>query len=165
MKTLKRTTRMSLLTALTLIMILSLGNAAAAAVCVRAAIKTPAVRVRVDSGPRYVRPVNQRVVLPVRQCPVQRLTRLDYAVANRLGRYTGVPGSELLDLRTRGYQWMEIGLWLELPRSAVHAAQDQQTWRSYLNHDRRQTRMATERRHDRGRRHGEIRYLDDRCPR
>ena len=108
---------------------------AAAGVTVSATVKTPAVRIHVGSTPSVYFGRVTRGVLPVRTLHVYKVSRQDQMIAKRLGEFTGVPERTLLNLRTRGYDWFEIGNWLYLPRPVVNAAMTQPTWQRFLLRD------------------------------
>ncbi len=59
------------------------------------------------------------------------LTRHDRKIARRLARYTGYSRHRFLEYRARGYSWLEIGRWLDLPRRMILAARYSDTWRRY----------------------------------
>ncbi|MEZ4387114.1 MAG: hypothetical protein R3D98_05975 [Candidatus Krumholzibacteriia bacterium] len=106
------------------------------------------VRVRVPGGVIAIRTPGRpvRVLRPLPALPAARgqvcMTRQDRQVARRLAQVSDVEMSELLRLRRLGYAWLEIGLWLELPRRTVVAALDADTWTRHqrslrrLDHDR-----------------------------
>ena len=97
-----------------------------------ATLSTPNVRVRVGNTPA----VHYRTVrikrLPIHGRFVYRLSKQDRDIAHRLALFTGVPAREMLQLRSYGYQWFEIGNWLRLPRSLVRAALHRGTWKRFL---------------------------------
>jgi DNA-binding NarL/FixJ family response regulator len=89
---------------------------AEAGVRIDARLKTPHVSVHYRSGPRTAR---------VHRPFVYRITQRDRAIARRLAYQTGHRRIVLLDLRSRGLTWRQIGRRLDIPprlvRLAVHA--------------------------------------------
>lgn len=164
MKTMRMNMLLVVILILSMILIVSVGGVAKAKADVRvqATLRTPAVRVSVDSSPRYhtERRVVRRTPVTMQRREIVRLTKQDRRIAKRLAWYTDVPKRELISLRKRGYEWMEIGMWLELPRSVVHAAYDQHSWKRFLRHDGRQVCQSPARYTNRG-----TYYIDDGCPR
>lgn len=108
---------------------------AAAGVKVSATVKTPAVRIHVGNTPNVYFGTVKLGVLQVRTLHLYKVNRQDQMIAKRLGEFTGVPARTLLNLRTRGYDWFEIGHWLYLPRPVVRAAMTQPTWQRFLLRD------------------------------
>lgn len=108
---------------------------------VRADVRVPGGVIRLQTTGEPVRLI-QRLPAPNGRRVVMRAeaSRHDRQVARRLARYTGVERGELLRLRRLGYDWIEIGLWLELPRRAVRAAQHDASWERYLRSVHRRDR-------------------------
>lgn len=102
-----------------------------------AILRTPNMSVRIGNVPagRYG---GYRVGhLPVRPRRQYRIIKRDRQIAGRLAWYTGVPVRELVRLRTHGYNWLEIGRWLRLPRRVVRAAFNQRSWKRFTHGGRR----------------------------
>lgn len=99
-------------------------------------MRTPNVRVRVGN----THPVPYRTVrvrrLPIHGRRLFRISKQDQRIASRLAMYTGVPERELLRLRRYGYQWLEIGRWLHLPRPVIRAAMNKGTWKRFIREER-----------------------------
>lgn len=134
MKTLKMT--LLSLPALTLLLILGTADEAQARIRVKATFRTPHGVVQVDNGAsRHSR--GYRRALPIRYQREFRVTKKDKKIARRLGRYTGVPKRELIQLKRQGYSWGEIGNWLGVSRKAVRAAKSQHKWEKFLKRQRR----------------------------
>ncbi len=53
---------------------------------------------------------------------IHRVTKWDRRVAGKLSRYTGISRHSLLEYRSRGYTWVEIGRWLDVPRKLLRKA-------------------------------------------
>ena len=121
---------------------------------VRADVRVPGGVIRLQTDGQPLR-VIQRLPAPVgRRLDLRdEAPHRDRQVARRLARHTGVARDEILRLRRLGYEWTEIGMWLQLPRRAISAAQRQQSWERYLR---------TVRRADRDRRPARV-HGDDRC--
>ncbi len=117
---------------LALLLTMGVVDEAQARIRVRATVRTPYGMVRVDNGAYHHTRV-YRQALPVRHYEYYRVTKRDKKIANRLGRYTGVPRRELIQLRKQGYNWGEIGRWLDVPRKVVRAAKSGKSWRRFLN--------------------------------
>ncbi len=127
----------SLITVVLLISFMAV-QTAEAKVRVRSSIRTPHIGIRVNTRPVVQRHlVVRRVPLPVRRHAHFEITKEDRKMAKRLARYTGVTKRELIRLRRQGYRWMEIGRWLELPRSTVRAARDAHSWKHFLRYEQR----------------------------
>ena len=126
--------RMSLVSLSVLALLLTVGavDEAQARIRVKATVRTPYVRVQVDNG-AYHHTRGYRQALPVRHYEYNRVTQRDRKIASRLGRFTGVPRRELIQLRMQGYSWGEIGRWLDVPRKVVRAAQNGKSWRRFMN--------------------------------
>ena len=131
---------------------------ATAGVRVRATLHTPYVSVRVGNSPYRHHRSRVRKPLPIRR--VQQhviITRQDRKIAKRLARYTGVPNRELLFLKSRGFNWMSIGRWLDLPQTTVRAAMSKRGWKRFLRHEQRMA-CCTDKRCRGGH---EVVYVDD----
>ncbi len=125
-----------------LALVLLLGTLAAeradAGLQVRARVRIPGGVIQVQTPGQPVRMIHRVTTPAPRHRHVHaQVTRHDRQVAGRLARFTGVEKSELLRLRRLGYGWTEIGLWLELPRRAMVAVQDADTWSRYQRSSRR----------------------------
>lgn len=122
--------------ALALLLTIGAVDEAQARIRVKATVRTPYGRVHVDNGPyRHTRVYRQ--ALPVRHYEYYQVTKRDRKIARRLARYTGVPKTELIQLRRVGYSWGEIGRWLDVPRQVVRAARSGKSWRRFMDrHDR-----------------------------
>ena len=135
-----KTMRTKLLIPLVLILLAGalLVPKAKAEVRVDAIWRTPGFSVQIDAGPRGQLGIGlRRAPLPVRpHLPQIRLLAQDRQIAARLSRYTGVPRDELLRYRGFGYTWPEIGRWLDLPRPAIRAAMERDSWQRYLDRRR-----------------------------
>jgi hypothetical protein len=134
MKTLKM--NLICLPALALLLILGAADEAQARIRVKATVRTPYGVVQVDNG-AHRQGRGYRRALPARQRQEFRLTKKDKKVARRLGRYTGVPKRELLQMKRMGYSWGEIGNWLGVSHKAVRAAKSQHKWERFLKRQRR----------------------------
>jgi|GEM_PF-2004547 len=134
MKTILKTTGMSILslTALALMLGTLTPRTAEAGIRVRATVSTPHVRVQVGNKPIARREVRRRSHLPVQRCVVHHVSKQDRKIARRLAGYTRVARTELIQLRRQGYSWKEIGIWLEVSRAAVRAAHGSQSWKRFL---------------------------------
>ena len=132
MKTLKMT--FISLPVLALLLTVGAADEAQARIRVKGTFRTPHGVVKVDTGPyHHTRGYRgYRQVLPVRHYERIRVSKKDRKIARRLGRYTGAPKRELIQLRKQGYSWKEIGRWLGVPRKVVRAAKKQSTWRRFL---------------------------------
>lgn len=150
-----RTMRLSLLSLLALVLVAGSGivSDAGAVIRVEATVRTPNVRVRVSNKPVYY-PTRTKRQLPT--YANHRISKQDQMMARRLGRYTGVPARELIQLRRAGYRWMEIGRRLHVPRPVVRAAMDQRSWKRFLHQERRFVKHG---KHPRGR--FQVGYLSD----
>ena len=89
-----------------------------------------------DNGGAYHHTRGYRRALPARYHQEFRVTKRDKKIARRLGRYTGVPKRELIQLRKQGYSWREIGRWLGVSRRVVRAAKSHASWRHFLDRNR-----------------------------
>ena len=135
-RTNKKRLSLFLLPVLALLLTIGAVDEAQARIRVKATVITPYGRVQVDNGAYHHTRV-YRQVLPVRHYEYYRATRQDQKIASRLGRYTGVPRRELIQLRKQGYSWGEIGRWLGVPRKVVRAAKSGISWRRFMNHQNR----------------------------
>jgi hypothetical protein len=131
--------RISLLSiaALAVLVVPGMMRDANAGVRVKATVHTPNVTVRIGNTPSSHYRSFVRKPLPTRR--VYRhviITQQDRKIARRLARYTGVPARELIFLKSRGFTWVTIGRWLELPRGTVRAAMNQRSWNQFLRHER-----------------------------
>ena len=106
-----------------------------AGVKVKATFRTPGVVVRLGH-PSYTpyRTYKTRR-FPVRMYQYYTVSRHDWRVAGRLASFTGVPARELIQLKRRGYRWMEIGRWLYVPRPVIRAAMHQRSWKRFLREE------------------------------
>jgi hypothetical protein len=90
---------------------------AEAGVRINARLKTPHVSVHFRNAPHTAR---------VHRPFVYRITQRDRAIAKRLAYQTGHRRMVLLDLRSRGFTWRQIGRRLAIPprlvRIAVHSS-------------------------------------------
>ncbi len=129
MKTLKMT--FISLPVLALLLTVGAADEAQARIRVKGTLRTPHGVVKVDTGP-FHHTRGYRPVYPVRHYERIRVSKKDRKIARRLGRYTGAPKRELIQLRKQGYSWKEIGRWLGVPRKVVRAAKKQSTWRRFL---------------------------------
>jgi DNA-binding NarL/FixJ family response regulator len=93
-----------------------MGNADAG-VRIRARLKTPHVTVQYQNGPVYHQN-NRRVTRPF----IYRITPRDRAIARRLAWETGHRRIVLLDLRSRGLSWRQIGRRLGISGRAIRFA-------------------------------------------
>jgi len=128
-------TQLKYLSLATAILVISFGGVqtAEAKLKVRAKVRTPRVSVRVNTAPAvHGRVVVRRAPLPTRCHEHYEITKKDRKISKRLARYSDVKKRELLNLRRQGYRWSEIGRWLDLPRGAVKAARDKDSWKRYL---------------------------------
>ena len=98
----------------------------------KAALHTPNVHIRVGNG--YYGPYRRGRIrhLPIRRRRVYRINERDRNIARRLAWYSGVQMRELIRLRSYGYNWFEIGRWIDLPRPVVNAAMNQRSWKRFL---------------------------------
>lgn len=92
-------------------------NQARADVRVQARIQLPNVGIQFRTAPDH-----RRVVRRAHRPFVYRITAEDRAIARRLARRTGQRTIVLLDLRSRGLSWTEIGYRLDIPRGWVRLA-------------------------------------------
>jgi len=88
--------------------------------------------------------------MPIRHNQYVKIGKRERTIAVRLARFTGVPSRELLRLRRQGFQWFEIGRWLDLPRPVVRAAMNQRTWKRFLREQQWIARHGNDRRRVRG---------------
>lgn len=130
MKTLKMT--LISLPVLTLLLAVGIVDEAQARIRVKGTLRTPHGVVQVDNG-AYRHDRGYRQAFPVRYQERIRVSKKDRKIARRLGRYTGVPKRELIQMRKQGYSWKEIGNWLGVPRKAVRAAKNNSSWRRFLD--------------------------------
>ena len=86
---------------------------AQAGIRVHARLKTPHVNVHFQHGPRQGR---------VHRPFVYRITERDRVIARRLAYETGHRRIVLLDLRSRGLSWKQIGRRLDIPRWTIKLA-------------------------------------------
>lgn len=121
-----------------LVLLLTIGavDEAQARIRVQATVKTPYGRVQIDNG-AYHHTRGYRRALPVRHYEDYRVSKRDRNIARRLGRFTGVPKRELVQLRRQGYSWSEIGRWLDVPRKVVKAAKNGKSWKRFMNRHNR----------------------------
>jgi hypothetical protein len=133
MKTLKMT--FISLPVLALLLTVGAADEAQARIRVKGTLRTPHGIIQVDNG-AYHHTRGYRQALPARHYDRVRITKRDRKMAGRLGRYTGVPKREMIQLRKQGYSWREIGRWLGVPRKAVHAAKSQASWRHFRDRQR-----------------------------
>jgi hypothetical protein len=133
MKTLKMT--FICLPALVLLLLVGAADEAQARIRVKGTLRTPHGTIQVDNG-AYHHTRGYRRALPVRYHEQYRVSKRDQKIARRLGRYTGVPKRELIQLRKQGYSWREIGRWLGVPRRVVRAAKSQASWRHFTDRQR-----------------------------
>ena len=105
---------------------------AQARIRVKGTLRTPIGVVQVDNG-AYHHTRGYRQALPVRYYERIRVSEKDRKIARRLGRFTGVPKRELIQMRKQGYSWKEIGNWLGVPRKVVRAAKKQSSWRRFID--------------------------------
>jgi len=114
-KQLKNRVRQLGITALVLGAIVALDGGqmekARAGIVVEARIQMPNLSVQYQSGPRRVH-----------RTPVFQVTARDRAIARRLAFKTGLRGEMLLDLRSRGLSWNQIGQRLGIPRGQIRFA-------------------------------------------
>ncbi|MCK4538196.1 MAG: hypothetical protein KAV42_05300 [Candidatus Krumholzibacteria bacterium] len=115
-----------------------------------ATFRTDNMRVRVGNIRSDYYRIHRRRPMPVRRHRGYEVGRQDRQIAYRIGRYTGIPAWELVQLRRYGYSWLEIGRWLELPRYAVRAAMHKKSWKRFLREEQRFA-MRTAPRHGRRR--------------
>jgi hypothetical protein len=129
-----KTLKMTIISLPVLALLLTLGavDEAQARIRVKGTLRTPHGVVVVDNG-AYHHTRGYRPALPVRHVERIRVSERDKKMAARLGRYTGVPKRELIQLRKQGYSWKEIGRWLGVPRQVVRAAKVNATWRHFLD--------------------------------
>lgn len=121
---------------LALMLTMGAADQAQARIRVQATVRTPYGRVMIDNGPyRHTRVYRQ--ALPVRRCVLVQVSRRDRNIARRLGRFTGVPQRELIQLRRQGYTWNEIGRWLDVPRKVVRAAKSAKSWMRFMHRQNR----------------------------
>ena len=90
---------------------------AEAGVRIRARLKTPHVTVQYQNGPNHHRN-HRRSVRPF----IYRITPRDRAIARRLAWETGHRRIVLLDLRSRGLSWRQIGRRLGISRRTIRFA-------------------------------------------
>lgn len=133
MKTLKMT--FISLPVLALLLTVGIVDEAQARIRVKGTLRTPHGVIQVDNG-AYHHNRGYRQTLPVRNHERIRVSQKDRKIARRLGRYTGVPKRELIQMRKQGYSWKEIGNWLGVPRKAVRAAKKQSSWKQFLDRQR-----------------------------
>jgi len=121
-----------------LVLLLTLGavDQAQARIRVQATVRTPYGNIQIDNG-AYHPTRGYRQALPVRHFDNYRETQRDRMIAGRLARFTGAPQRELMQLRKQGYNWNEIGRWLDVPNGVVRAAQSGKSWKRFMNGERR----------------------------
>ena len=129
-----KTLKMTFMSLPVLAMLLTMGavDEAQARIRVKGTLRTPHGVVVVDNG-AFHHTREYRPALPVRYVERIRVSERDKKMAARLGRYTGVPKRELIQLRKQGYSWKEIGSWLGVPGQVVRAAKTNATWRHFLD--------------------------------
>jgi hypothetical protein len=143
-----RKMRMSLMAAgLALAFVTGFMTDARAGIRVAATISTPEVRVHIGNGPSYQHYRHEVRRLPYRRYMRYEITRRDRMIARRMTWYTGVRMGELIRLRRHGYNWLEIGRWLDVPRRVVRAAMNQRSWDRFLREERRHARRHGKRKH------------------
>ena len=132
-----KTLKMTFISLPVLVLLLTLGAAdeAQARIRVKGTLRTPHGFIQVDNG-AYHHTRGYRQAAPARYVERVRVTKKDRKIAGRLGRYTGVPKRELIQLRKQGYSWREIGRWLGVPRRVVRAAKNQASWRHLMDRQR-----------------------------
>jgi hypothetical protein len=133
MKTLKMT--FISLPVLALLLTVGAADEAQARIRVKGTFRTPHGIIQVDNG-AYHHTRGYRQVVRVRHYEQSWITKRDHKIARRLGRYTGVPKRELVQLRKQGYSWREIGRWLGVPRRIVRAAKSHASWRHFQDQQR-----------------------------
>jgi len=133
MKTLKMT--FISLPVLALLLIVGAADEAQARIRVKGTLRTPHGIIQVDNG-AYHHTRGYRQTPPVRYYERVRISKRDRKIARRLGRYTGVPKRELIQLRKQGYSWREIGRWLGVPSRVVRAAKSHASWRHFQDRQR-----------------------------
>lgn len=132
-----KTLKMTFISLPVLALLLTVGavDEAQARIRVKGTLRTPHGSIQVDNGANHQKRGYRRA-LPVRYHQEFRVTKRDKKIARRLGRYTGVPKRELVQLRKQGYSWREIGRWLGVPRQVVRAAKSQGSWKHFLERNR-----------------------------
>jgi len=132
-----KTLKMTFISLPVLALLLAVGSAdeAQARIRVKGTLRTPHAIVHVDNG-AFHHTRGYRQAFPVRYEERIRVSKRDRKMARRLGRYTGVPKRELIQLRKQGYSWREIGRWLGVPRKAVRAAKKHSSWKRFLERQR-----------------------------
>ena len=118
-----KTLKMTFISLPVLVLLLTVGivDDAQARIRVKGTLRTPHAVIQVDNG-AYHHNRGYRQAFPVRYNERIRVSEKDRKIARRLGRYTGVPTRELIQMRKQGYSWKEIGNWLGVPRKVVRAA-------------------------------------------
>ena len=107
---------------------------------VKATLQTPNARIYVGNTSYGHNRSYTREVLPIRKFKHFKLSKQDRMIARRLAQYTGVPARKLIQLKSCGYRWAQIGRWLYLPRPVVRAAMNQKSWKRFLHRDQRYAR-------------------------
>jgi hypothetical protein len=130
--------QMSIMSLMALVLLVGFGivQGAEAAIRFNATLHTPNVRVFIGNTPYGHYQGYMKGHIPIRVPRHYKVTERDRAIASRLARYTGVPARELIQLRSRGYHWFEIGRWLHLPRPVVRAAMHHRSWVRFLREER-----------------------------
>ncbi len=125
-----KTMRMTILSLSALIIFLTASPSVAgpADVRIRAKVRTPLVRLNLNTGFTCGNVTVERHSYKKRSL---RTTQKDRRIATRLSRYSGIPKYEILFMRDRGYRWSEIARYFELPRKVVRAAQSSRSWKKY----------------------------------
>ena len=135
-----KTTKTYLLSLIALALLIGPGaiRNAEAGIRVSATLRTPNVRVRLNNSPvchtcNYRCDYrNHRVH---RDLMVHRITKRDKRIAKRLAWYTGLPTREVLRLKRMGYDWRQIGRWLDVPPRVVRASLESRDWKRYRDGD------------------------------
>lgn len=140
-----KTLKMSIISLPVLALLLTVGavDEAQARIRVRATLQTPHGQIQVDNG-AYRPARGYRRALPVRHYTEYRVSKKDRKIARRLGRFTGVPKRELVQMKRMGYSWRQIGNWLGVSKRVVRAAKSQKKWERFLNrqHHRRYSEVG-----------------------
>ena len=132
-----KTLKMTFISLPVLAILLTVGavDEAQARIRVKGSIKIPHGVIQVDNGPNY-RTRGYRPAPRIRPYQQVRVTKKDQKIARRLGRYTGVPKRELVQMRKQGYSWKEIGRWLGVSNKAIRASRTQARWERFLDRQR-----------------------------
>ena len=132
-----KTTKTYLLSLIALALLIGPGaiRNAEAGIRVSASLRTPAVRVQLNNRPICYSCDYRCDHRNHRDRAAYLITKRDRRIAKRLAWYTGLPTREVLRLKRMGYDWRQIGRWLDVPPRVVRASLESRDWKRYRDGD------------------------------